>query len=72
MTIQKATDLQLAPQREALNNATNALNEAWQPNRGSELTPQIAVLDTQRDHLFAGLKLTVDAWAMHRYDADKK
>ncbi len=72
LTEERATTLKVAPQRAALEEVMQRFNHSWQPNRGSELTPQIQELDVERDNLFMGLKLTVDAWALHHYDEAKK
>lgn len=65
-----ATTLKLLPQRTALGNVVDQLNTLWQPATGSELTPEIAALDKQRDSLFMGFKLTTEAWASHHYLPD--
>ena len=67
VTAARATTFQIAPQRTALEDVTEQLNEAWQPAVGSELTPEIAELDKQRDSVFSGLKGTVDNWALNHY-----
>lgn len=68
VTEARAATLNLAPQRTALYNGMQEMNTLWQPARGSEITPQIAQLDTRRDSIFSGLKMTADAWAHHHYD----
>ncbi len=72
VTAERATALNIASQRKALADVMERFNASWQPNKGSELTPQIQQLDEERDSLFMGLKMTVDAWAMHHYDEEKK
>ena len=68
----RATTFQIAPQRTELENVIKDLNEAWQPTMGSELTPEIAALDKQRDSVFSGLKLLVDNFATNHFDEAKK
>lgn len=72
VTEEKATALTLNEQRTALQQSSDELNAVWAPNKGSELTAQIAELDQLRDGLFTGLKLTVDAWSKHHFNATKK
>ncbi len=72
VTIQKAETLNVSEQREALAQVMQQFNTSWQPNKGSELTPQIQQLDDVRDSLFLGIKNTVETWAAHHYDAQKK
>ncbi len=72
LTEEQANTLKVAPQRAALDEVMQRFNDSWHPERGSELTPQIQELDTERDALFMGLKLTVDAWADYHYEGDKK
>jgi hypothetical protein len=48
------------------------LNEAFAPVKGSELTPAVAALDTDRDNLFNGLRNTITAWARYHYEPQKK
>ncbi len=72
LTEQRAQALKISPQRKALEEVMQHFNEAWHPNRGSELTPQIEELDMERDTLFIGLKLTVDAWGTYHYEKEKR
>ncbi len=72
LTEEQADTLKVAPQREALDEVMKRFNDSWHPERGSELTPQIQELDTERDTLFMGLKLTVDAWASYHYESGKR
>lgn len=72
VTEDRATALHVAPQRVALLDVVQKLNTVWQPSVGSELTPQIAALDDQRDSVFTGLKLTADNWALNHYEEDKR
>ncbi len=72
LTQERAMTLKVAPQREALAEVMQRFNDSWHPNKGSELTPQIQELDVERDTLFTGLKLTVDAWASYHYEKDKQ
>ena len=72
VTTDRATALQVAPQRASLLETVERLNTVWQPSVGSELTPQIAALDDQRDKVFTALKLTVDNWALNHYEEDKR
>ncbi|MGN6494127.1 MAG: DUF6261 family protein [Agriterribacter sp.] len=66
----RATTLNITSQRNVLQQAVQNLNDSWQPKTGSELTPEIAELDRQRDQCFTGLKLTVDNWAIHHYKSE--
>lgn len=68
MTDTRATTLSLTTQRDNLYTVMRDLNETWQPQVGSELTPEIATLDQQRDMIFNGLKGTVDNWATNHFD----
>ncbi len=72
VTTDRATTLNIADQRKALADVMKRFNASWQPNKGSELTPQIQQLDEKRDSLFLGLKKTVDAWSVHHYEEEKK
>ncbi len=72
VTEERATVLKIEKQRSNLAEIMERFNVSWQPNRGSELTPQIKQLDEERGSLFMGLKLTVDAWALHHYNKDFK
>lgn len=72
LTEEQATTLKIAPQRVALDGVMKHFNDSWHPERGSELTPQIQELDTERDTLFLGLKLTIDAWAAYHYEKEKR
>ncbi len=72
ITVERATELKVDVQRQALADVMQKFNASWQPNKGSELTPQIQKLDEQRDSLFLGLKNTVETWALHHYDDEKK
>ncbi len=49
LTVERAEALKVAPQRETLNEVMTQFNQLWQPNKGSELTPQIEELDVERD-----------------------
>ncbi|CAL2105006.1 conserved hypothetical protein [Tenacibaculum sp. 190524A02b] len=69
---ERAATMKIVPQRTQLQSTMSILNANWQVNRGSELTPQIAQLDRERDSLFLGLKMTVDAWAAHHFEETKK
>ncbi len=69
---ERATALNIAPQRQVLAEVMERFNTSWQPNRGSELTPEIQDLDEKRDSLFMGLKMTADTWATHHFDLDKR
>ncbi len=72
VTEDRAATLNITDQRKTLADVMERFNTSWQPSKGSELTPQIQQLDDERDSLFLGLKKTVDAWAVHHYDAEKK
>lgn len=72
VTAARATTFQIAPQRTALEDVTEQLNDAWQPTMGSELTPEIAELDKQRDSVINGFKNMVDSWAVNHFDPDKR
>lgn len=72
ITPAEATTLKIDAQRTELDSTVTELNEAFAPQKGSELTPEIAALDASRDDLFYGLKATLDAWAQYHYDAPKK
>ncbi len=72
VTEERATTLNVAPQRQALAEVMERFNTSWQPNKGSELTPEIQQLDEKRDSLFMGLKITVNSWAIHHYNEEKK
>ncbi|MFA7687419.1 MAG: DUF6261 family protein [Moheibacter sp.] len=67
LTEARATTLNLESQREDLYLAMRDLNITWQPQVGSELTPEIAALDQKRDRIFTGLKGTVDIWATNHF-----
>ena len=67
ITEARASLFNVSPQRGALKNATDALNDAWQPSLGSELTPEIVELDKQRDSVFSGFKVMVDNWATNHF-----
>lgn len=68
VTAARAATFNIVPQRTALQDSMNALNAAWQPVVGSELTPEISELDQKRDRCFNGLKMTVDNWGINHYD----
>lgn len=72
MDAARATNLNVAPQRTTLNDTMTQFNDVWQPARGSELTPNIAALDADRDSVYTGLKMTVDAWATNHYLDDHR
>ncbi len=72
VTTEEATALNIADQRGVLAEVMQRFNASWQPNKGSELTPQIQQLDEERDSLFLGLKNTVETWAIHHFDAQKR
>ena len=72
VTDPKATTLVVSNERIALANTMITFNEQWQVAKGSELTPQIADLDNQRDGIFSGLKGTVTTWAKNHYDMAQK
>lgn len=59
----------VAKQREHLKALMDELNASWQPQVGSELTPEIQAIDVQRDMIFTGFKMTVDNWSTNHYDA---
>lgn len=63
----QADQLKLAPQRAAIADTMQKLNDGWHPNKGNEYTAELAKLDAERDSLFTGLKITVDTWAVHHY-----
>ncbi|MGG8495867.1 DUF6261 family protein [Tenacibaculum sp. TC6] len=68
LTEERATTLQVQSHRAALATTMAGFTPNWQQSKGSELTPQIAELDAQRDASFVGLKLTVTAWASNHYN----
>lgn len=70
LTEPRATTLNLSAQRENLYLSLRDLKLVWQPQVGSELTPEIVALDRKRDSIFSGLKITVDTWAMHHFNPD--
>ncbi len=72
VTEDRAATLNITEQRKTFADVMERFNASWQPAKGSELTPQIQQLDEERDGLFLGLKKTVDAWAVHHYDEEKK
>ena len=72
ITEDRATTLQIANQRSALATTMDSFKTNWQQVKGSELTPQIAELDAQRDSSYIGLKLTVDTWASNHFDDSLK
>lgn len=72
ITEEKSVELKIEAQRKDLAVVMERFNRSWQPNKGSELTPQIQELDVLRDSLFVGLKLTVDAWSAYHYDEGVK
>ncbi len=72
LTVERAEALKVTPQREALNGVIVKFNEAFQPNRGSELTPKIEELDVERDNLFIGIKRTLEVWATYHYEEAKR
>ncbi|SEB35761.1 hypothetical protein SAMN04489761_0090 [Tenacibaculum sp. MAR_2009_124] len=72
LTPERATNLQLENHRMALASTMASFIPNWQQSKGSELTPQIAELDAQRDASFVGLKLTVSAWASNHYNENLK
>ena len=68
----RANDLHIAMQLDTLLNTINGLNTAWQPELGSQMTPEIAALDAQRDAVFNGLNLTVQAWGAYHFIPAKR
>ena len=72
LTEERATELLLTTQRATLSADMDELNAAWQPASGSEMTPEIASLDAQRDTVFTGLKMTADAWGANHFDPAKR
>lgn len=72
VTAARAATLNITPQRAALESEMQTLNAAWQPALGSELTPQLAALDKERDRVFSGFKMMVDNWATNHFDEAKQ
>lgn len=72
VTVERATALKIDAQRQVLADVMKRFNSSWQLDKGSELTSQIQKLDEQRDSLLLGLKNTVDSWALHHYNEQKK
>ncbi|CAM1357843.1 DUF6261 family protein [Tenacibaculum xiamenense] len=72
VTEERATTLQITDQRNALATIMTSFKMNWQQIKGSELTPQIAELDAQRDASYVGLKQTVDAWASNHFNENLK
>lgn len=65
VTTDRATTMAITAQRAALDAQVQLFADAYTPVIGSELTPQLAALDTQRDDALVGLKSVLEGYLKH-------
>ena len=67
----QADQLNVGSQRANLQTAAQQMADAYMPHSGSDVTPEIQALDTQRDNTLIGIKMLLEAYQYH-YDATTK
>lgn len=71
VTAERATTLSVSAQRTALATEVQLFADAYTPIVGSDITPQLAELDTRRDEALLGLKTVLEGFVKH-FEADKR
>lgn len=71
VTETRSTTLSVEAQRSALATEVLRFSNAYTPVVGSDMTPQLAALDTQRDEALMGLKSVLEGFVKH-FEADKR
>ena len=71
LTQDRATTLNVSSQRAALATEVQNFNNAYTPIIGSDITPQLASLDTQRDDALIGLKSVLEGYVKHHEEGKR-